>query len=1068
MPSDYVAIHEENRLRYGTDIGRIGKMLLADRYDDRTHFIFELLQNAEDALSRRCSRSGSRSVRFRLSKECLRVSHFGKPFDEADVRGVCGIGESTKELTAIGRFGIGFKSVYAFTDRPEVHSGKEDFAIERYVWPTGAPPVAREPDETIIVIPLDSESANDHDEIIQGLRRLGAGVLLFLREIEEIEWSVEGGPFGRYCRLETDVGEDEVRRVSVTGSEAGQPESVGTWLCFSRRVDSDEGSFVGRVELAFSISRDEESGRERIRPVSESPLVVFFPTVLETHLGFLVQGPYRTTPSRDNVPRQDSWNLRCVTETAGLLSDALRWLRDHELLDTEALLTLPIDRAKFGERAMFSQLFEECRRLLSAEPLLPRFGGGHVSARSARLARTQAIRELFDSKQLPALFGCAGDVFWLVGDISQDRTPPLREYLRNDLQVAEMTPEAMLSRLNADFLESQPDEWIERLYEFLNDQPALRRQATGLPLIRLSDGKHVTPYGNGHPQAFLPGAIETDFPTIRRTVCRSPKAIEFLRSVKLGEPDAVDDVVQNILPKYVAGEVRANDGEYAADIGRIVTAFSTDSTEKRERLLAALGSTRFVGGVDAGRGWRKFALPRELYLATDRLKGLFSGVQGVLIVDDGLSCLRGEEVRKLLEACGAVRYLRSLPQEGTLSWEEMLRLREGTGHAATSYRNERISDQTLVGLKELLHSLAELEVEERSTKAKLLWEALADLEERGGRGVFSGRYAWSYYGNHEAPFDAAFVKVLNDSAWIQDHDGRLRRPDEVIFESLGWKPNPFLQSKIQFKPPIIDQLAKAAGIEPGVLELLRSHGLTSVGELEARLGVAKSPARPEAGLNPESVVDEKGQEPVEGEPGREASDGEGEHTIEGGGATPGPDRRSSRENEGGAAPPGWSREGGNTSTGGGHRGRSRGEFISYVAVGPDEEAQDPDGLEKARRMALEARAIDLVLETEPNWRRTLDGNPGFDLYENGSDGQKYRWCEVKAMTCKFTDRPVGLSRCQFDEALKRGDAYWLYVVECAGGEEARIFRIQDPAGKAKTFTFDRGWVAIANQGSIGD
>ena len=54
-PSNYVAIGEENRTRYGTDIGRIGPMLLADRYDDRTHFIFELLQNAEDALGRRGS-----------------------------------------------------------------------------------------------------------------------------------------------------------------------------------------------------------------------------------------------------------------------------------------------------------------------------------------------------------------------------------------------------------------------------------------------------------------------------------------------------------------------------------------------------------------------------------------------------------------------------------------------------------------------------------------------------------------------------------------------------------------------------------------------------------------------------------------------------------------------------------------------------------------------------------------------------------------------------------------------------------------------------------------------------
>ena len=119
MPVDYNAISVENRVKYGTDIRRIGGMLLADRYDDRTHFIFELLQNAEDALAKRgTSWNGSRTVTFSLCSDDLIISHFGKPFDVDDVRGVCGIGESTKDLTDIGRFGIGFKSVYAFTDNP--------------------------------------------------------------------------------------------------------------------------------------------------------------------------------------------------------------------------------------------------------------------------------------------------------------------------------------------------------------------------------------------------------------------------------------------------------------------------------------------------------------------------------------------------------------------------------------------------------------------------------------------------------------------------------------------------------------------------------------------------------------------------------------------------------------------------------------------------------------------------------------------------------------------------------------------------------------------------------------
>src|SRR5690349_15724854 len=101
MTCDYQAIRRENEHRYGTDIGRIGPMLLADRYDDRTHFIYELLQNAEDALAKPRRWAGKRSVQFHLGWSALQVSHFGRPFDEADVRGVCGIAESTKDLTAI-------------------------------------------------------------------------------------------------------------------------------------------------------------------------------------------------------------------------------------------------------------------------------------------------------------------------------------------------------------------------------------------------------------------------------------------------------------------------------------------------------------------------------------------------------------------------------------------------------------------------------------------------------------------------------------------------------------------------------------------------------------------------------------------------------------------------------------------------------------------------------------------------------------------------------------------------------------------------------------------------------
>jgi len=61
-----------------------------------------VLQNAEDALARRTAGAASGLSAFISRTMNWRVSHFGKPFDEADVRGICGIAESTKGLTRLG------------------------------------------------------------------------------------------------------------------------------------------------------------------------------------------------------------------------------------------------------------------------------------------------------------------------------------------------------------------------------------------------------------------------------------------------------------------------------------------------------------------------------------------------------------------------------------------------------------------------------------------------------------------------------------------------------------------------------------------------------------------------------------------------------------------------------------------------------------------------------------------------------------------------------------------------------------------------------------------------------
>src|ERR1700722_11705882 len=181
VPADYQKIRGENIARYGWDTAVLD--LLGQLYSERTHFIFELIQNAEDA--------GATELAFELSQDRLELRHDGRAFTEADVRGVCGVGQSDKagDLTAIGKFGIGFKSVYAYTRTPRIYSGGEAFRIENFVRPYAVAPPAEPTAGTLFVFPFDHDAVPAEvaaREIAAALGALQPGILLFLRNIERL------------------------------------------------------------------------------------------------------------------------------------------------------------------------------------------------------------------------------------------------------------------------------------------------------------------------------------------------------------------------------------------------------------------------------------------------------------------------------------------------------------------------------------------------------------------------------------------------------------------------------------------------------------------------------------------------------------------------------------------------------------------------------------------------------------------------------------------------------------------------------------------------------------------
>lgn len=93
-----------------TEKARRDSKIVEEVYPDNAHFIYELLQNAED--------TGATEAHFTLSADRLAFEHNGRPFEIKDIEGITDIGEGTKAADdeKIGRFGVGFKAVFAVSE----------------------------------------------------------------------------------------------------------------------------------------------------------------------------------------------------------------------------------------------------------------------------------------------------------------------------------------------------------------------------------------------------------------------------------------------------------------------------------------------------------------------------------------------------------------------------------------------------------------------------------------------------------------------------------------------------------------------------------------------------------------------------------------------------------------------------------------------------------------------------------------------------------------------------------------------------------------------------------------
>jgi len=401
MPCDYEAITQYNELQLGLDTASRKTQICM--YSDSTHFIYEILQNADDY--------GATEVFFKLSKDKLLIEHNGEPFVEENVKAITYFGKSTSrdDLVKTGHFGVGFKSVFAFTATPTVISGVEHFQIyglyrvREHPYPSG---FSRS--RTRIILPFNHESEQpDYVEnlvsrkeafskIATRLTTLNMNTLLFTRNIREIRWEIDGRK-GHYLR--EDETDGKARWTTITDGK-----QLNNYLVFSRVPRWGNREYKA-VEIAFAVD-----DKNHFSPVNDF-LYVLFATTQETHLQFILNGPYRTNPSRETISEDDHFNVHLMKETCELMKDVLPQLRERGLLTTQFISILPNSNDRL--RDFYEPLFDAIVKTFHEQELVPTDDNRYARAGNV-LQGPAPIREVITKEELPFFVG-RKNACWAVG-----------------------------------------------------------------------------------------------------------------------------------------------------------------------------------------------------------------------------------------------------------------------------------------------------------------------------------------------------------------------------------------------------------------------------------------------------------------------------------------------------------------------------------------------------------------------------------------------------------------------------------------------------------------------------
>ena len=301
--------NEKNTKSYAR-VQRMAKTLSENLYSEDSHFIYELIQNAQD----NNYNVDNKKLDFFIYDNGILIQNNEIGFDESNIESICDFNDSTKSkkksLGYIGEKGIGFKSVFSITDRPAISSNgyyfyfKKDEYIEPY-WINNLqmfPIEFQKSNTTNIYLPYSKTFKNQAD-IKKKIKDIESILLLFLDNIDEINIYENNKEI---LSVSKKIKRDKINQI-VTIKSNNQENS---FIVFNKKIDciniqeeKREGVTRRNIILAFPLNE-----------ISDTRLFAFLPTEIETGLPFLIQADFLLTASRGDILKDKEWNRWLLQE----------------------------------------------------------------------------------------------------------------------------------------------------------------------------------------------------------------------------------------------------------------------------------------------------------------------------------------------------------------------------------------------------------------------------------------------------------------------------------------------------------------------------------------------------------------------------------------------------------------------------------------------------------------------------------------------------------------------------------------------------------------------------------